>query len=96
MSTISTKETKTNIGRDIWFCGASNLNGPNGKPCYYMCDQVDKLHHFTETNTYGQFCKFRQKPMSEVTCDENCEKFGYCDTCAGFSAIRCQECDIIR
>lgn len=96
MSEIKTKKTATNIGKDIWFSGKSNLMGQNGKPSYYICENVDPMHFFEDTKTFGPFCKEKKLPMDQVTCDTGCDQFGYCRTCSGFSAIRCQECDIIR
>ncbi len=96
MSEIKTKATTSNIGRDIWFSGKTNLVGENGGPSYYICEHIDNMHYFEETKTFGPFCKFNKKPMSEVECGLDCPEFGYCKSCGGFSAVRCQECDIIR
>lgn len=96
MSEIKTKATKSNISRDIWFSGKSNLTGANGGPSYYICEHIDNMHYFEDTKTFGPFCKFHKKPMAEVECGLDCPEFGYCASCGGFSAVRCQECDIIR
>lgn len=96
MSEIKTKATKSNISRDIWFSGKTNLTGANGGPSYYICEHIDNMHYFEDTKTFGPFCKFYKKPMAEVECGLDCPEFGYCASCGGFSAVRCQECDIIR
>ena len=96
MSEIKTKQAASNINKDIWFSGKTTLCGENGKPSYYICEHIDNMHYFEDTKIFGPFCKFNQKPMDEVECGLSCPKFGYCNSCAGFSAVRCQECDIIR
>ncbi|MGN1350733.1 MAG: hypothetical protein ACI4VM_07040 [Anaerovoracaceae bacterium] len=96
MSEIKTKEAESNLNRDIWFSGKSGLLGANGLPSYYICQHIDSMHYFEDSQTFGPYCRFHEKSMDEVTCGPECPEFGYCRTCSGFSAIRCQECDIIR
>jgi hypothetical protein len=96
MSDTKTKTASSNINRDIWFSGQSDVTGQNGKPSYYICEHIDNTHYFEDTQSFAPFCKFNSKPLNEVNCGLGCEEFGYCHTCKGFSAIRCQECDIIR
>ena len=96
MSEIKVKQTTSNIKKDIWFGGKTTLCGANGGPSYYICEHIDNTHYFEDTKTFGSFCKFNKKPMEEVECGLACPEFGYCNSCSGFSAVRCQECDIIR
>ena len=84
------------ISHDIWFNGSGDCMGENGKPSYYICQHMDKNHYFEERKGFGPFCKYNEKPLEEVECGLVCPEFGYCRTCSGFSAIRCQECDLIR
>ena len=96
MSEKKTKQTDSNISKDIWFGGKTTICGANGKPSFYICEYIDNMHYFEDTKVFGPFCKFYQKSMDEVECGLSCPQFGYCNSCAGFSAVRCQECDIIR
>lgn len=96
MSEIKTVKTDSNINKDFWFSSKTSLCGANGQPSYYICQNIDNSHYFADTKTFGSFCKFYKKPLEEVECSTACPEFGYCNTCAGFSAVRCQECDIIR
>lgn len=45
-----------------------------------------------------KFCKHKKIRIENVSefCNMDCEEYGRCRTCAGFSAVRCQDCDIPR
>jgi len=42
-------------------------------------------------------CKKFDKPLeSKADCNMDCEEYGYCENCRGFSAIGCEVCVIPR
>lgn len=81
--------------KDSWFGGRSAV-GPNGGPDYFICMYLDDMHYDEETGEYGPYCKHNNVSMKDKVCSLDCDQYGYCRTCRGFSAIRCQDCDIPR
>lgn len=79
---------------DHWHHGESELS-PNGLLTYYMCAHYDKLH-WDEENGYTTWCKHFDRFEDGSNCNMDCDQYGMCDTCGGFSAVRCAECDIPR
>ena len=91
---------KYNQSQDIWFSGA-HITGPNGNACYYICQYFNKLHFVEKEDQidgkeFTTWCRFKDQFEDGSNCNLNCSEFGKCDTCGGFSAIRCSDCDIIR
>ncbi len=87
---------------DMYFGGnhMEGLTGPNGGICYWLCEYFDKRHPVTSPETgrlesFTTWCKFRDEFEDGSNCNNSCEKFASCETCGGFSAVRCGACDVI-
>ena len=78
--------------------GGEQDTSASGAPIYFICEYLEKLHHDEETDEYYKFCKHKKIRIENVSefCNMDCEEYGRCRTCAGFSAVRCQDCDIPR
>ena len=88
---------------DMYFAGSymEGLTGPNGGICYWLCQYMDKRHFFESKEpgipeSVTTWCKVRDEYEDGSHCNESCEHFASCETCGGFSAVRCGACDIIR
>jgi hypothetical protein len=97
------KQEKYTEQFDMYFAGnhMEGLKGPNGGICYWLCQYMDK-RHFVESKEPGRpmtvttWCKIRDEYEDGSHCNDSCEHFASCETCGGFSAVRCGACDIIR
>ncbi|MGI6205758.1 MAG: hypothetical protein ACOYJI_03880 [Anaerovoracaceae bacterium] len=87
--------SKYNQSQDIWF-GGEHLEGPNGGACYFICQYFDKMHLAEGSRTFTKWCKFYDRAEDGSNCNMDCPQFGKCETCGGFSAVRCSDCDILR
>ncbi len=88
---------------DIWFSGnhTEGLTGPNGGVCFWLCQYYEKRHLLDRKDPvtgleFTTWCKKRDEFEDGSNCNESCDAFASCDTCGGFSAVRCGACDIIR
>lgn len=68
----------------------------NEQKSYFICQHLDTWHQNADTGEYETYCKYHQRPIGEEECNLDCDQFGYCATCAGFSAFNCQSCVIPR
>ena len=97
------KQEKYTEQFDMYFAGnhMEGLTGPNGGICYWLCQYMDK-RHFVESKEPGvpmtvtTWCKFRDEYEDGSHCNDSCEHFASCETCGGFSAVRCGACDVIQ
>ena len=88
---------------DIWFSGnhTEGLTGPNGGVCFWLCQYYEKKHLLDQKDPvtgseFTTWCKFRNEFEDGSNCNESCEQFASCESCGGFSAVRCGACDMIR
>lgn len=97
MSDIKTVNLDRSSRHDLWH-GGQQSESSSGKPIFFICEYLDKMHHDEETDEYYKFCKIKNIRVENIAdfCNMDCEEYGKCDTCAGFSAVRCQDCDIPR
>ena len=97
MSEIKTVQMKTNIGSDTWFGGKADKTA-SGADTYFICQYLDKNYRNYETKETYKFCKHKQIRVDNISehCNMDCDQYGRCATCGGFSAIRCQECEVPR
>lgn len=91
---------KYNQKTDIWH-GGQHILGPHGDPCYWICQYFDKMHSVKNSGIvsdreYITWCKYRDEPEDGSGCTAECPMYGRCETCAGFSAVRCSDCDVIQ
>lgn len=93
---MSNKEN-SNISKDIWF-GSVGDTLPNGETTYFICEYKDKYHYDEVIKDFILFCNHKQQPILNIEeeCNLNCDMYGRCRTCNGFSAVRCSECFIPR
>ena len=97
------KQEKYTEQFDMYFAGnhMEGLKEPNGGICYWLCQYMDK-RHFVESKEPGApmtvttWCKIRDEYEDGSHCNDSCEHFASCETCGGFSAVRCGACDVIR
>lgn len=80
---------------DLWHGGKFDI-APSGNPTYFLCQFLDKTHYDEETKTFFSWCKHFRRPEDGSSCTMDCDQYGRCETCGGFSAVRCSECDIPR
>lgn len=97
MSEIKTVQMTKNISHDIWFQGKSSKND-SGAETYFICQYLDKTYYNKDTKEFYPFCKHKniRVDKSSDVCNMDCDQYGTCATCAGFSAVRCQECEVPR
>ncbi len=97
MNDIKTVNLDRSSRHDLWHGGVQETS-PSGRPVFFICEYLDKMHHDEETDEYYKFCKQKKIRVDNIAdvCNMDCEEYGKCDTCAGFSAVRCQDCDIPR
>lgn len=88
---------------DIWFSGqeTEGLTGPNGGVCFWLCQYFDKHHLLDQPDPdtgseYTTWCKFRNEFEDGSNCNDSCVQYASCESCGGFSAVRCGACDTIR
>ncbi len=89
------RKMKSSVENDIWFSGKYDIT-PNGGITYFVCQYFDKMHYNEERKEYETYCKYYEKPSDGSECNIECDQYGRCETCNGFSAVRCQECEIVR
>ena len=97
MSETKFVRTQKNIGNDIWFQGKADKTA-SGAETYFICQYLERTHYDDVTKEFYTYCKYKKMRMdnpSEV-CNMSCDQYGKCATCGGFSAVRCQECEIPR
>ena len=97
MNDIKTVNLDRSSRHDLWHGGVQETS-PSGRAVFFICEYLDKMHHDEETDEYYKFCKQKKIRVDNIpdVCNMDCEEYGKCDTCAGFSAVRCQDCDIPR
>ena len=65
---------------------------------YYVCQYRDDVHRDpadTNGNKFIVWCKRFERELNEdFDCSMDCEEYGYCETCRGFSAVGCQVCEV--
>ena len=45
---------------------------------------------------YTTWCKYRDEFEDGSNCSGSCDQYASCESCGGFSAVRCGACDTIR
>ena len=79
--------------KTVWMHGNKNDNS------YFICE-YRKDSYVPEGNPLNEsviWCaKFEKELESKDACNLDCEEYGYCETCRGFSAVGCQVCEIPR
>lgn len=95
MSEMKNKNTKLpeSVSQDIWFRGIhSRLS--SGEICYFICQYLEERFPDTPQEQPYLFCTQRGAVVKDSAdfCGMDCEHFGMCRTCRGFSAVRCQNC----
>ncbi len=88
---------KHNVNHDVWH-GGQSIKLASGGSTYFICQELDKMHQDAETGEIYTYCRkkgIRVDNPADV-CSLECDVFGRCETCNGFSAVRCQECEIPR
>ncbi len=95
---MSEKEMKKSLASsDFWFRGISN-EMESGEITFFICENLDDVLDDKTFNFKTHRCRVTGEEAvnaSEI-CTMDCEHFGMCDNCKGFSAVRCQECFIPR
>lgn len=97
MSDIKIVNLDRSSRHDMWHRGEESISA-SGAPIFFICEHLEKMHYDEEKEEYCKFCNYkniRVEDPAEV-CNMDCEEYGRCRTCAGFSAVRCQDCDIPR
>lgn len=92
------KEQKNRlVGSDFWFRGVSN-EMESGEITYFICENLENVLDDKTFNFKTHRCRLTGIESAEASdiCTMDCEHFGKCDNCKGFSAIRCQACFIPR
>lgn len=90
------KTRDKDIGHDQWFRGRVDEFEP-GKFTYFICEYYKESYRNPETGEFYPVCikknlRFDDGPL----CSMDCEEYGRCSNCRGFSAVRCDECTIPR
>lgn len=82
-----------NYSETIWMVGKRNPDNS-----YFYCEFLDRMYRDPEEPEKRiLFCKkFEKKLTDKSDCTMDCEIYGRCDFCNGFSAIGCQVCEIPR
>ncbi len=92
-------EKKSSItSRDFWFRGVHSET-PSGEACYFICNYLEERYSSTpEEPPFFTVCSQRNIRVEDPseTCNMECDVFGRCETCRGFSADRCHECAVPR
>lgn len=97
MNVSSSKPSKSNISKDIWFDGVGDTF-EEGRVTYFICEYKDNYYYDDVEKKFIVLCKYKNKPLTDIAseCNMNCDMYGRCQTCNGFSAVRCSECEIPR
>ncbi len=95
MSKSNSPEAQHAMHYDIWFSG-QHTEDEEGNISFFLCQYFEKLHYDEASGEYIKWCKFYKRPEDGSSCNMSCPQFGMCDTCSGFSAVRCTECHILR
>ena len=90
------KTRTSDIGSDQWFRGRADEFEP-GKITYFICQFYNENFRDPDTGEFYKKCtkkdiRFDDGPL----CSMDCEEYGWCKNCRGFSAVRCDECTIPR
>ena len=76
------------------------MHGNKNDKSYFVCQYRDDMHLMPDApvnSEYVIFCKKYNKVLESTDeCNLDCDEYGYCDTCRGFSAVGCQVCEIPR
>ncbi len=94
----ATNEKKANYvdKNDIWFTGQKDVL-EDGNATFFVCQFYDDYHYDEQTSAFVKYCKKDDRVFTdEVLCSMKCDQYGRCETCRGFSAIRCQNCYVPR
>ncbi len=89
--------TNSSIDKDIWFSGVGDTLS-DGNITYFICEYRDKFHYDEAAKDFSLYCNYKKKPLKDLTseCTMDCDMYGRCQNCNGFSAVRCSECFIPR
>lgn len=95
MTDLNKQRAKALINNDDkWFAGASQKTS-SGETTYFICD------HFLDKEIDGvstKFCRLKNMAIDNIddVCNLDCDLYGKCDNCRGWTAIRCEACVIPR
>ncbi len=91
--TNSNPKAANAVAQDIWFRGAHNQLS-SGEICYFICQYLEERFPDSPEEQPYMFCTQRGAVADNPAefCGMDCEHFGMCRTCRGFSAVRCQSC----
>ena len=83
--------------RDIWFRGTHSVL-PSGEITYFICQYLKEIFPDAPGEPSYMVCTQRDTVVDNIAgfCNMDCEHFGMCRTCRGFSADRCHQCFIPR
>ena len=81
---------------DIWFTGREDVL-EDGNTTFFICKSYDEYHMDEKTGDFVKYCKHKGVLFADgPECSLECDQYGRCETCRGFSAIRCQNCFVPR
>lgn len=96
MDKIKSVTEKSNMKHDIWFSGKGDVL-QDGTVTYFICEHLNPAYYDEKEKDFHQRCMYLGKNFDgDPECGMDCEMYGKCDNCRGFSAVRCQECTIPR
>ncbi|MCI8284658.1 MAG: hypothetical protein HFE90_05240 [Firmicutes bacterium] len=96
MSANNTITSKSNMTADMWFRGRYNTTD-SGDVTFFICEYLEDTHYNADTGDFfTHYCKMKKRQIEPDECNMDCEPYGKCETCRGFSAVRCQDCVIPR
>lgn len=82
---------------DQWF-GGQYQDSDSGGRCYFICDYLENRYDdLSEAPSYT-YCTQKEIKIDDVklVCNMDCEQYGSCNTCRGFTAVRCHACEVPR
>jgi len=79
---------------DQWF-GGQYQDTDSGGRCYFICDYLENRFDGQRPYTY---CTQKEMIVEDpkLVCNMDCEHYGRCQTCRGFTAVRCHACEVPR
>ena len=81
---------------DIWFTGQKDVL-EDGNSTFFVCKYYDDYFYDDKSSSFVKYCKLNNIVFSDGPgCSMECDQYGRCETCRGFSAIRCQNCYVPR
>ena len=71
---------------------------PSGEITYFICQYLKEIFPDAPGEPSYMVCTQRDTVVDDIAgfCNMDCEHFGMCRTCRGFSADRCHQCFIPR